>query len=167
MDFFVILPDQHVDKEGKCFPCSYCGRKFGRRQGLLQHERIHTGERPFNCPTCNKSFRQRSALVVHIKTHTGDRSFLCFVCSKSFYTPGDLKKHVEIHTTALYASRGLGVPVSSELTCDSSKYVWNGHPEKLTIQTLFHSIFLVFLMIKNVILQIFCRFDFQKLQRRG
>ncbi|KTG33777.1 hypothetical protein cypCar_00031246 [Cyprinus carpio] len=90
--------DQHVDKEGKCFPCSYCGRKFGRRQGLLQHERIHTGERPFNCPTCNKSFRQRSALVVHIKTHTGDRSFLCFVCSKSFYTPGDLKKHLEIHT---------------------------------------------------------------------
>ncbi|KAF4096117.1 zinc finger protein 62 homolog isoform X1 [Onychostoma macrolepis] len=94
----IFHPDQHVDKEGKCFPCSYCGRKFGRRQGLLQHERIHTGERPFNCPTCNKSFRQRSALVVHIKTHTGERSFLCFVCNKSFYTPGDLKKHLEIHT---------------------------------------------------------------------
>ncbi|XP_051538611.1 zinc finger protein 271-like isoform X1 [Myxocyprinus asiaticus] len=94
----IFHPDQHADIEGKCFPCSYCGRKFGRRQGLLQHERIHTGERPYNCPTCNKSFRQRSALVVHIKTHTGERSFLCFVCSKSFYTPGDLKKHLEIHT---------------------------------------------------------------------
>ncbi|ROI79387.1 Zinc finger protein 271 [Anabarilius grahami] len=94
----IFHPDQHADIEGKCFPCSYCGRKFGRRQGLLQHERIHTGERPFNCPTCNKSFRQRSALVVHIKTHTGERAFLCFVCSKSFYTPGDLKKHLEIHT---------------------------------------------------------------------
>lgn len=143
-----MLTDQHADLEGKCFSCSYCGRKFGRRQGLLQHERIHTGERPFNCPTCNKSFRQRSALVVHIKTHTGERAFLCFVCSKSFYTPGDLKKHLEIHTgvrphNCPICFKGFGRPsfLQAHMRVHESKFLRNVSPQKLTILYIFLTFF--------------------------
>ncbi|XP_036438548.1 zinc finger protein 2 homolog isoform X2 [Colossoma macropomum] len=86
------------DIDRKCFTCSYCGRKFARRQTLEQHERIHTGEKPFRCSECNKCFRQRSALRVHRKGHTGDKAFECFVCCKRFYRSGDLKAHLGIHT---------------------------------------------------------------------
>ncbi|XP_037392625.1 zinc finger protein 271-like isoform X1 [Pygocentrus nattereri] len=86
------------DIDRKCFTCSYCGRKFARRQTLEQHERIHTGEKPFRCSECNKCFRQRSALRVHRKGHAGDKAFECFVCCKRFYRSGDLKAHLGIHT---------------------------------------------------------------------
>ncbi|KAK1794887.1 hypothetical protein P4O66_010086 [Electrophorus voltai] len=108
-------PSENDNTEKKCFTCSYCGRKFARRQTLEQHERIHTGEKPFRCSECSKCFRQRSALRVHRKGHTGDKAFECFVCFKRFYRSGDLKAHLGIHTgvrehNCSVCSKGFGRP---------------------------------------------------------
>ena len=42
---------------------------------------------------CGKSYRAKSYLVEHERVHTGERPFSCKNCSRAFYRILDLKKH--------------------------------------------------------------------------
>ncbi|GAB0091573.1 hypothetical protein DMENIID0001_064290 [Sergentomyia squamirostris] len=53
----------------KPFPCSTCGRAFGKKVYLKFHEMIHTGEKPEVCSVCGKGFIQKIALKKHMLTH--------------------------------------------------------------------------------------------------
>lgn len=55
----------------KSFICSLCQKSFVSKQTLLEHEFLHTGERPYKCnyPNCGKMFRQSSQLSLHKKFH--------------------------------------------------------------------------------------------------
>jgi uncharacterized Zn-finger protein len=85
----------------KAFPCSTCGKGFGRRADLARRsrpwlertkywmlivliERIHSGVRPYICEfaDCNKQFIQRSSLTVHYRVHTGEKPYICERCDK-------------------------------------------------------------------------------------
>ncbi|NXS23610.1 ZN282 protein, partial [Mystacornis crossleyi] len=50
--------------------CTECGKSFIRRDHLLKHWRVHTGETPYQCPVCGKHFRYKESLNCHQKIHS-------------------------------------------------------------------------------------------------
>ena len=86
----------HTDE--RLFECIYCDKCFRLRGVLKEHVRIHTGEKPYKCSQCDKRFTQHSTLAAHSRTHTGERPYGCSLCNKRFSGRSSLKNHLRIHT---------------------------------------------------------------------
>jgi uncharacterized Zn-finger protein len=56
----------------KVITCLYdnCGKQFTKTWNILDHFKVHTGEKPYKCDTCTKSFSQKGNLTKHLKLHT-------------------------------------------------------------------------------------------------
>ncbi len=58
-----------------CFweDCPREGKSFKAKYKLVNHIRVHTGEKPFPCPFpgCGKIFARSENLKIHKRTHTG------------------------------------------------------------------------------------------------
>lgn len=53
------------------YECDFCKKTFLRKDALLEHRTIHTGERPYKCLWCPKTFRNSSHFSTHRTTvHT-------------------------------------------------------------------------------------------------
>ncbi|ESO08781.1 hypothetical protein HELRODRAFT_168687 [Helobdella robusta] len=89
------------------FVCSYddCDKVFSKLNRLIQHERVHTGERPFKCTyeNCIKSYARNSHLKRHVKqTHVKIRTpgdvVICEEngCYRNFVSEDSLKKHLRV-----------------------------------------------------------------------
>ncbi|XP_077560688.1 uncharacterized protein LOC144175474 [Haemaphysalis longicornis] len=80
----------------KRFQCDMCGKRFHRKDLLLEHHAVH-GDPTFPCPTCRKLFKTKKSLDVHMMIHTGVKRFKCSVCAKEFFQKGNLQKHEDTH----------------------------------------------------------------------
>ncbi|XP_055083945.1 oocyte zinc finger protein XlCOF22-like [Periophthalmus magnuspinnatus] len=80
------------------FSCSICKKTFTIKCNRDKHLKIHTSERPYNCSICEKAFALKRSLDAHLKIHTGDKPFSCQTCKKTFTIKGNLDKHVRTHT---------------------------------------------------------------------
>ncbi|NP_001274708.1 uncharacterized protein LOC100203431 [Hydra vulgaris] len=111
LDIVNHLSEEHVqtaDTGNGLYVCQWqnCPRNglpFKAKYKLVNHLRVHTGEKPFPCPFpgCGKLFARSENLKIHKRTHTGERPFVCEFsgCGRRFANSSDRKKHSHVHTS--------------------------------------------------------------------
>ncbi|XP_041972352.1 zinc finger protein interacting with ribonucleoprotein K-like [Aricia agestis] len=94
---FPVLKELHIHQvcrhgTGPGLPCSQCPFKASRTIELIEHERIHTGERPFACEKCGLTFRRRAIWRKHLVIHS-EKTVQCPQCNKKFFQRGEMLSH--------------------------------------------------------------------------
>lgn len=85
-------------KMEKTFTCDICSKNFGRKENIVMHMRIHTGEKPYDCNKCEKKFPHIGDLIRHKRVHTGEKPYVCDVCGTGYTNISTWKRHQRIHT---------------------------------------------------------------------
>ncbi|XP_001663336.2 zinc finger and BTB domain-containing protein 17 [Aedes aegypti] len=108
----------HLPSEQKLVhPCKYCDKKFSKLVNVQAHiKAVHIGERPYICEECGKAFGTKGALKEHQITHSDDKPYQCAHCPKKFKNLPRLKTHEDIHNDTLYVCPHCGLQLNTKRT---------------------------------------------------
>ena len=84
------------EKSTKSFACQFsdCGKSFGRKHHLTEHNRTHMNAKKFVCNDCGKGFHVKNKLQRHERSHTGEKPFSCsWKCGISFTDSSARDRH--------------------------------------------------------------------------
>lgn len=92
------LTRQQPSSNGAPFICDQCGRSFGRRFILQQHQNTHSDVKRFECHLCGVRFTRSSHMELHMRIHQKIRPYVCSKCGRKFTKNGDLLRHQHTHS---------------------------------------------------------------------
>ncbi|XP_030209984.1 telomere zinc finger-associated protein isoform X2 [Gadus morhua] len=83
----------------KPFVCSKCGKRYFRKENLLEHEARNCSKVvTFSCTICPSVFKRKQEFRLHMISHTGDMPNKCTSCPEQFMQKRDLTMHlIKIH----------------------------------------------------------------------
>ncbi|KAJ8013949.1 hypothetical protein DPEC_G00035160 [Dallia pectoralis] len=82
--------ERTYDGKLKCRFCNYATRGTAR---LIEHIRIHTGEKPHRCHLCPFASAYERHLEAHMRSHTGEKPYKCELCSFRCSDRSNLSHH--------------------------------------------------------------------------
>ncbi|XP_019746141.1 zinc finger protein Pegasus-like, partial [Hippocampus comes] len=82
--------ERTFDGKLKCLYCSYATRGTAR---LVEHIRMHTGEKPHRCHLCPFASAYERHLEAHMRSHTGEKPYKCELCSFRCSDRSNLSHH--------------------------------------------------------------------------
>ena len=100
-----VLQHMRMHTGDRPFPCTFCPKAFTQKSGLDQHLRIHTKIKPYRCVVCSKTFCQSVHLKQHMRTHTNVAPFQCGICDKRFKQSSHLNYHLKNHNPAVMSEQ--------------------------------------------------------------
>ncbi|XP_046539706.1 zinc finger protein 547-like isoform X1 [Equus quagga] len=80
------------------YKCTQCGKAFSNKQILVDHEKIHSGEKLYEYRECRMVFLRKSHLDQEQKVHTEARLYEHPECEVFFKQICGLSDHQRIHT---------------------------------------------------------------------
>ncbi|XP_018082846.1 zinc finger protein Pegasus isoform X3 [Xenopus laevis] len=82
--------ERTFDGKLKCRYCNYASKGTAR---LIEHIRIHTGEKPHRCHLCPFASAYERHLEAHMRSHTGEKPYKCELCSFRCSDRSNLSHH--------------------------------------------------------------------------